>query len=383
MAKRRGHREGTFIRTKDGRLRAAVTMIGPDGVALRTASGAPRRKWFDGKSRRQLTERIAAYREQERRASPLTDGRITLGEYLERWQTDTAGEVTAYTVRNRRYGCQHFIAQIGNVRLDDLRPGHIQMAILALAQTLSAVTVKAYLATLSAALTHAVNFQLIDRNPCDPVKTPRAEKPQRVTLTAEHALRLIDQAESDRLGALWVVFLTTGVRMGEALGLQWGDLDLDAGAITVRRQAKRVAVDGRATVTLTDEPKYGSGRRLPLTSWGVAALRAHRQVTLDAFPLTLVFRGVRGGPLNPAQVNVQWHRMLERLGLPHLRPHDARHTAATLLLEAGVPMRVVSELLGHTRIGITADLYTHVSAALNTEAIALLEARIERARAVP
>lgn len=161
--------------------------------------------------------------------------------------------------------------------------------------------------------------------------------------------------------------------MGEACGLQWQDIDLDAGELVVRRQLQ--LHPGRG-LTLVEETKGEKDRRVPFTRWTTAALLAHKAGRADPSPAGMVFRGATGGMLRASTVNKVFHQMLDRLGLPAMRPHDCRHTCATILVAAGVPLRVVADLLGHSAIAVTANTYAHVQPATSRAAVDELESRI-------
>jgi integrase len=164
---------------------------------------------------------------------------------------------------------------------------------------------------------------------------------------------------------MWVLFLARGPRRGELAGLRWEDTDLDAGRMRLGMHT-RVSVGGRV---VESDAKTSAGRRsIPLDEGLIAVLRAHRKRQLEerlawgeAWTDTgYVFTREDGLPLHPESISQHWDRLVERLGLPRIRLHDARHTAATLMLEDGTPVKVASEMLGHSRASITQDTYQHV-----------------------
>jgi integrase len=176
----------------------------------------------------------------------------------------------------------------------------------------------------------------------------------------------------DRLYALWLVYATTGMRRGEALALRWADLDLEASRATITETVGSVAY-----AVVRGRPKSDRSRRsVALDPGTVAALRAHRKAQaaerLALGPAYadggLVFTCEDGTPLHPERVSRLFDGRVRDSGLPRIRLHDVRHTWATLALRAGVPLKVVSEHLGHTSIAVTADTYMHVSAAMERDA---------------
>ncbi|MDP9417155.1 MAG: site-specific integrase [Actinomycetota bacterium] len=180
-------------------------------------------------------------------------------------------------------------------------------------------------------------------------------------------------AASERNAARWSVALALGLRQGEALGLSWDDVDLSVGTLTVRRALQRQT--GRGLVLV--EPKSASGRRtMALPMQLLEALRAHRTAQLeerlsagsDWHENGFVFCQANGRPLEPRGDHAAWKRLLATAGVRDARLHDARHTAATLLLTQGVPARVAMQILGHSQISLTLGTYSHVVPELATDA---------------
>ena len=186
------------------------------------------------------------------------------------------------------------------------------------------------------------------------------------------AKALLAAARDDRLYAYWTVALGVGLRRGEALGLRWCDLDLDAGILRVCQTLQRAG--GRLVLV---PPKTERSRRsVPLPTVAVTGLREHRRaMAIEALARGqalddegLVFTSTVGTPLEPRNLNRAFDALLGRAGLRHVRLHDLRHTCATLLLAQGVPARVVMEILGHSAIAVTMNTYSHVVPSLQREA---------------
>ena len=203
------------------------------------------------------------------------------------------------------------------------------------------------------------------------MERPRVPRKEFRVLDADEARRLLEAAKGDRLEALLVLALTTGMRQGELLGLQWEDVDLKNGTIYVRRTL--LEVDGRLT---TGETKSGRNRRLDLPEIAVEALREHRKrMMAEGHPGPWVFCDTKGGPIRKNNLIRRWFKpLLEKAGLPEIRFHDLRHTAATLLLTLGVHPKVVQERLGHSQISVTLDTYSHVLPSLQKQAASKLDA---------
>jgi integrase len=188
-----------------------------------------------------------------------------------------------------------------------------------------------------------------------------------VPLSQEQARALLEAAKSDPLRAFYVLAVTTGMRNVELLGLQWRDVDLDAGTLRVRRTVFNGAVS---------PPKTAAGNRtIRLTELGVDALKDHRLVTAKRLTSEWVFASRAGTPLSVHNVhNRSWKPLLRRAGLPATtRMHDLRHTCATLLLGRGVPVKVVSEMLGHASVSITLEVYAHLLPDMQESAVRVME----------
>src|SRR5205807_7025156 len=195
-------------------------------------------------------------------------------------------------------------------------------------------------------------------------------------LAPGQVIRLLEAAKGDRLEALYVLAVTTGLRQGELLGLHWDDIDLAGTALRVRHTLHEL--NGRLWI---GEPKTRRARRqVDLPAIAVVALRNHRErMMIEGHPDELVFCDTRGGPLRKSNlVRRSFLPLLKRAGLPTIRFHDLRHTAATLLLAQGVHPKIVQERLGHSQISLTLDTYSHVLPGMGREAASKLDALLTR-----
>jgi integrase len=219
-----------------------------------------------------------------------------------------------------------------------------------------------------------VRWNLIVRNPADAVKPPTPTPKEMRPLSATEARRLLEAARGDRLEALYVLALHTGMRQGELLALRWDDVDLDAGTLRVRRTLTRHG--GKIAL---GEPKTRKSRRtVRLTQRAVEALRSHRKRQLeeklraDLYEDSgLVFAGEGGSLINPSNLrNRSFARLLIRAELSDQRItfHDLRHTCASLLFQRNIHPKFVQELLGHASIAITLDTYSHMLPGMGGEA---------------
>ena len=365
-AKRRSPGEGSTYRTKDGRLRHAMTITLPDG---RTE-----RKFLSAKTPRELNVKIAAARRQVEQGRIALD-RMTLAQWLDRWLDDAeaAGEIRPYTLRNYEVAAGHCSRALGHIQLSALRPVHVQGWVTdLLREGYRGSTVRLWLQTVSRALNHAVDLELIPNNPARRIKAPRNDSPERRTLSVVQARRFMAHAEDagDPHAPLWMLLVCTGLRLGEITGLRWSDLDLTTGILTLRVQLVWLPHGGGARLAPVKTVK--GNRWLPLLPPARRALITHRRVQearkasaggnwLDEWGL--VFTRNDGRPLQHGHIRTQFKAAIAAAGLPALTPHDMRHTAGTLMHEAGIDLKVISAWLGHASITITADRYTHMGAA--------------------
>lgn len=221
---------------------------------------------------------------------------------------------------------------------------------------------------------HAVREEEIPRNIARNVRTGTPRPRHFEPLTADEARQFLTTAQGHRLHALFELALHTGLRKGELLGLRWEDLDLDAGTAAVRRTLQRTAAGG---LTALPTKTRASERRIALPTRCVQLLKLHHEQQKrerEAAGTTWqhgghVFTTTQGGPIDPTNLTRAFITLLRKAGLRRIRFHDLRHSTATLLLEQGVELVVIKELLGHAHIGVTATVYAHVRLRLQRDAI--------------
>jgi integrase len=220
---------------------------------------------------------------------------------------------------------------------------------------------------LHKALSQAMQWSLIPRNPTEAVQAPSPAPQEMQPLSPQEARRFLEATRGDQLEALYVLAITTGMRRGELLGLKWSDVNLENATVSVRRTLSRT--DNGKHVTLGEPKTRKSRRTIPLTAQAVEALREHLTRQLEDIEQLgdiykdqgLVFTTNTGGPINPSNLRQRsLAPLLRKAGLPHIRFHDLRHTCATLLLSQNTHPKFVQELLGHATIAITLDTYSHV-----------------------
>ncbi len=369
MTKRRGHGEGSIKRRPDGRWEARISL--PAG----------QRKSFYGQTRREVQDKLRAALRDVDAGLDLTAGRQTVGQFLDRWLTDVVAPTLApKTVSSYRDVVRvHLKPALGHHQLAKLTPQHVQAMMTAkTAVGFSPRTVAYTRSILRIALNRALRWGLVQRNVAALTDAPRFVRTERHPLTPEQARALLSAAEGDRLEALYRVALALGLRLGEALGLSWADVDLDAGSLRVRFALQRI--DGKLTLKTPKTEK--SRRTLTMPASLASALREHRVRQLEERLIAgarwqdsgLVFTNTVGGPLEASNVLKAFKRQLIAAGLPEQRFHDLRHAAASLLLAQGVAPRVVMDILGHSQMATTMDLYSHVMPAAHQDAAARMDA---------
>ncbi|TDC63555.1 site-specific integrase [Actinomadura sp. GC306] len=313
-----------------------------------------------------------------------------MAEWLRRWLENHQGApstVAGYADHVRRY----LDPLLGHLLLAEVSVAHVEEMFQVITREhknagrrLSAATLDRIRATLRAALNAALRAGLVEENPASlvalpPTRRPRAvvwtatrvqhwrktgERPAVAVWTAAQTAQFLDAITEHRLYTAYHVIALRGLRRGEAAGLRWCDIDLDEGTAVICRQLQRR--DGRLTV---GPPKTAhSTRVIALDRTTVVALRAHRSRQLaeaDAYGDGHVYSGYvftnrNGTPIAPTTLTHTFQRLIAETGVPPIRLHDLRHGAATLALAAGVELRVVQEMLGHSSIVLTADTYTSV-----------------------
>jgi integrase len=233
---------------------------------------------------------------------------------------------------------------------------------------------------LHKALAQSVRWSLIPRNPADDVKASTPTPKEMHPLSAPEARKLLTTARGERLEALYVLAIHTGMRRGELLGLKWADVDLNSSTVRVRRSLTRT--DNGRRLALGDTKNKKSRRTVRLTPRAAEALKRHRarqaEEKLKVGDLykdqDLVFAGQGGGLINPSKLRQRsFVPLLKRAGLLQITFHDLRHTCASLLFQRNVHPKFVQELLGHASIAITLDTYSHMLPGMGDQTATAME----------
>jgi integrase len=378
MAKRkRGNSEGSIYRMQDGRWRAAVT-VGKD------ANGKPKRKVFTGSTRHEVAEELAKALRDQQRGIPINPGKQTVGMFLMAWLENTVKpSVRPKTYRSyeqmvRNHLVKAIPAEEWEKRELDSVAGlkDIPLAKLTLQKVQeffkeklgagnSPALVRYLRVVLRVALNEALKEDLIVRNVAALATPPRVEKKVIEPFTPEQARNFLKAALGHRLEALFTVGLAVGIRSGECSALRWLDVDLDKGAISIRHTLQRKKGEG---LVLLPPKSEKSRRTIELPESCTAALKAHKerqqQERLWAGSRWVdqgyVFTSSIGTPIDDRKILKEFDALVAAAKLPKQRFHDLRHACISLLAAQGVPAKVIAEIVGHSDIRLTQNVYQHV-----------------------
>jgi integrase len=372
MAKRRGNGEGSITRRKDGLYMARYWVETPKGS---------KRKTIYGKKRDEVADKLARALAERADGIVYDDENLTVGEYLNSWlKGSVRGSVRQSTFDRYEIAVRvHIKPALGRVKLKKLSPAHVAGFYQdRLAAGSAPASVNKLHVTLRKALDQAVKWHMVPRNVAEAVKAPRPAPPEMRTLSAEETRKLIEVARGDKLGALYMLAVHTGMRQGELLALKWQDVDLENAKLSVRRTL--TMSNGR--ILLGELKTKRSRRTIRLTDAAIQALHEHLARQLEGMERLgdayrdegLIFASQVGTPINSTNLRRRsFAALLRRANLPKIRFHDLRHTCATLLLSRNVHPKYVQELLGHANIAITLDTYSHVIPGMGDHAMRAME----------
>jgi integrase len=361
MARKMNGEGSVYQRRSDGRWMATVTLG-------RNEHGKLVRKYLSGRTKAEVLEKMRKVQRNVDDGLPLADEHITVDELLDRWFRDVIRhQVSESTYSNYETVARlHIRPRLGRVKLAKLRPTDVGAFISAkVDEGYSVSTVGRMRSVLMQAIAEAQRWDLVGRNVAAISRGPRGSRAEGRTLTMEQARTLLAFLKGDPYEALFVTVLGLGLRRGEALGLRWSDVDLESRTLTVRHALTR----RKSGLVLGEVKTRQSRRSLNLPEPVAKVLVAHRadqhrrQLAAAVWDESdHVFTTGEGGPLDPRNIYRTFVRICDRAGLGHWHPHELRHSAASIMLAAGVPLEVVSNILGHSSIRITADVYGHIMA---------------------
>ncbi len=394
--RRNANGEGGIYHRADGRWEGKFFAETPDGRRKRVS--------VYGDSERDVLDELNKLRDQRRRGIPVATTTLSVAEYMSYW----LDHIAEPSIRRTTYATYegdvrlHIIPGIGKRKLKSLQPAHIRTWLTELRSkcqccaqgkdasrkqprccaranprccqaVLSPSSIRHILRVLRAALQDAVDEELLSRNVARLVQLRVTDDRKVRSFTHQEAVRFLQTAQHHRLYALWAVALAMGLRRGEALGLAWADVDLDAGRLKIRQALHRVDGQLRLDSVKTDT----SVSVLPIPAPLVGILRSHRKRQLEERVAAgsrwreteLVFTTALGGFVDPRNANRTFHELCAAADVPQLRVHDLRHSCATLLFTMGVQPATVQRILRHSSITVTTGTYVEVIEAVQRDAL--------------
>ena len=366
---KRGNGEGSVCRRPDGRWQGSIT-IGRDD------RGRLIRKYFYGKTRKETSEKL------NRAIEELRDNRFinkSDNPTVEQWCHEWLWSYKRNSVKQKTFDQYetilrtHIIPDIGDIRLADLKTMHIQRIINKMHDSgLSHRTIEVMKIVIHAALKQAQRNKLVGENVCENVVLPR-KQPKRIrVLNEDEQTKLIAALKDNYIGRGLLFALYTGMRRGEVLALKWSDYDKNEKTISITKALSRVRTynkNGNKTMLTVTTPKTDTSiRTVPLIDKAVELLAEHKRKQERYMELVgdyytdndLIFSSSRGDYLDPGNFNRKLNKTVKKIGIPRISPHVLRHSFATRGLEAEVSLKAMQELLGHSSITVTGDIYTHI-----------------------
>jgi len=358
---RRPHGDGSLFFDRQ-RARWVGTMEA--GVRI---DGQRRRIKVSGKTRQETREKLRRLSAAVESSLPLGDRQVRVSDFLEQWLARglPSSAVSPNTIDNYAWAIHgHLIPALGHRRLVALTPADVDAMLREKAAAgLSRSSILRLHGTMLRGLRYAERHGMVARNVAALVDPPAGPTKSNRSLTAEQASRLLEASRGHRLEALFAAGLMLGLRPGELLGLTWTSVDFDARTLSVDQSLKRQR--GELQIGPTKTPQ--SRRRLDMPSYVVEALRRH-DLRQQAERLTagrawadlgLVFTTTLGSPIDPSNFRRDLAALTVRAGLGRWHPHELRHSAASLLSAAGVPLEQIADVLGHHGTRVTAEVYRH------------------------
>lgn len=360
MAKKRANGEGTIRQRKDGRWEGLYTVN-------------YKRKSIYGKTQEEVRKKLNKILNDIDNNIYVEDSKITVGEWLNTWLYDYKKN----TVKQKTFeGYEtlvrvHLIPAFSKIQLKKLTVDHVQKFINAKVKDgLSSRTIRYINTLLHGALKQAVNNGLLVRNVSEAVVLPERKQKERKFLTADEQNRLINSLKDEQQGFILLFALSTGLRRGELLALRWSNYDTEKRYISIKENLSRLkGEDGKSHLTFTTPKTASSKRTIPLLPDISKMLNEHRHAqTVKRFQAgqlwednDLIFCTDFGKPIEPRNLHRVLERACDKANISCINIHALRHAFATRALENGIPLKVVSDILGHSSISMTADIYSHVS----------------------
>jgi integrase len=367
---KRGNGEGSITKRGDGRWMARVSL--PSG-----------RKTLYARTRVEVDAKLTAVKASAKDGAPNRFDRLSLRSFVRTWLEATRRTVRWGTWRKREMHMRlHVLPTLGHVALSRITTEQLEDLYAAkVDEGLSEQTVKHIHATIHCALEQAEERGRVLRNVARYAKPPKVESAEMTTWTEDEANHFLDALATSRWAGVFVLAITTAMRKSEILGLRWRDVDLDRAVVKLRTTIERLP---RSEIRFVEPKTKRSRRKIDLIGLTVDQLRqqrvgqaAERLAAGSVWTnLDLVFATAAGQPVSESTLRREMLRLIALAGVPFIRFHDMRHTCITILLARGVPVKVVSELAGHSSVRVTLDTYSHVTPSMQREATLALEAAV-------
>lgn len=383
-----GHIHKRVRTDRNGKERTLWYVVVDTGV---DQTGRRRQKWHGSYRTRKDAEVARAKLVDDLHSGSYVAPGTTFSEWaIDSWLPVMATRIKPSTLHSYRRNLDiHVLPPLGDKPLQQITPVMLNTLYATLAcstgerDALSAKTISYIHTIIHKALEDAVDAELIGRNPAERAKPPRPSRnstPELQSWTAAELGSFLHEVDRLRLGPVWRLAAMTGMRRGEVLGLRWSDIDLNAARLAVRHAVVSVGYD-----VIESTPKSHHARVIDLDAQTVAALRRHRQRQdderaewgADYQDRNLVVTKENGEPIHPHTFSQSFERIIAKAGLRRIRLHDLRHTRASVALQAGVPVKVISERLGHESPAFTLKQYAHVIPGMQAEAAAQVAALID------
>jgi integrase len=380
MARKRADGEGTITRRSDGRWMARLSVP-------RSVDGKAHRIAVYGATQAEVVEKLKNLRQQRDLNAKSVIGKDTLSGYLQRWlENDVSVNRDGKTYQEYEGTVRGYITPfIGHIKLAKLDgeqlvawQGTLKRKGFSANMRLRGIRV------LRNALNKAVKLRVIPFNPIAALDKPKVIRKEVVPLEPEVCQRLFENCQAHRLGDLIVLAAMTGLRKGELFAIEWNAVNLDEGVLVVRRQLQELKG------LKLKEPKTQAGKRVvSLDPVAVEALRSRLKKALDEgfdpAQVPIVFPNIRGGYLRGSNFDRNiWYPIREATGIPDTFVfHDLRHTQASLMLAAGVDLKVIQKRLGHRDFATTANTYSHLLQNSQNEAVEKLAAMMQKTAKKP
>lgn len=369
MPKKRGHNEGSIYQQANGKWRAQITLDG-------------KRLSYTAKTRKECLEWIQKTQTQIRKGLSYTSAQTTFGEFLEHWLLNKETHLRTQTMEQyRRTAKNHILPTLAHVKFKDLTPSRIQRLYNTLLDDgVGPRTVQIVHAVIHGCLEQAFKISLVTFNPSSVVIVPKVEEKEMKVWNEAQVSQFLVTIKAQRNEHLYRLALATGMRQAELLGLMWDDIDW-SGMLSVRRQV--FSPDGGGYTFVPPKTKFGV-RNIELGAQVIESLR-DQQSRVDEWRAffhkswqenKLVFPSTRGTPLGRYNLLIEFKEYTKQAGLPQIRFHDMRHIAASLMLNHGIPVIIVSRILGHSKPSVTLDLYGHLMPGMQTEAAQLMDSLV-------